>query len=83
MFGDDGERPGIYIGDVSHVQPLPKDNTGGPRISDIRLVTTRTFVHYNSHPPLIRLFPPLWRCGPTRAMVSSSLRLLDHTTTHQ
>ena len=23
--------------------------------------------------------PPLWRCGPTRAMVSSFLRFLGHT----
>ena len=26
-----------------------------------------------------RVFSPLWRCGPTRAMASSSLRFLDHT----
>jgi len=24
-------------------------------------------------------FPPLWRCGPKQAMVSSFLRFLDHT----
>jgi len=24
------------------------------------------------------VFPPLWRCGPTRAMTSSFLRFLDH-----
>ena len=34
----------------------------------LRLITT------NLHPP-----PPLWRCGPTRAMASSFLKFLDHT----
>ena len=29
--------------------------------------------------PFIRISPPLWRCGPTRAMASSFLRFLDHT----
>ena len=44
------EKGLLYISDVSHDQPMPKDNTGDPRISDIQLVTSRTFVPYNSHP---------------------------------
>jgi len=51
------EKVLVYISDVSHVQPLPKDSTGGPRISDIRLVTTRTFVHHNSHPKSVLSTP--------------------------
>ena len=29
--------------------------------------------------PVTNRSPPLWRCGPTRAMASSFLRFLDHT----
>ena len=37
----------------------------------------RSCLHTHTHTQ--RLFSPLWRCDPTRAMASSFLRFLDHT----
>jgi len=41
--------------------------------------TYQVTIHYIYIYFFFFFFPPLWRCGPTRAMASSFLMFLDHT----